>query len=216
MKDRPRASRLVLIAAMLFVPVCGAGFFVGRSMGERPPTQRTTEARSSPSVMADRRAFASCQQTLAAMKAAPTTLSADKPNEDAGKAPTTLEELETELRRCTSNELLVSAEICSAAGRQFEALMALPKDGLRCGPKSRAADLIEENFERCAVFATVSPTVRSENLTKEQSSLVAEAIRVRQTLTEDELLRRLKEFVYTCTETPPKLPPGVKRKKADP
>jgi hypothetical protein len=87
--------------------------------------------------------------------------------------------------------------------------MALPKDGLICGPKSRAADLIEDNFESCAAFSDNSTDLRSDDLTKEESSLIADAIRVHQTLTEDELLRRLKEFVFTCTETPPQYPPGV-------
>ncbi|MRG96119.1 hypothetical protein GF068_29980 [Polyangium spumosum] len=108
---------------------------------------------------------------------------------------------------------MTSAEVCVAAARQFHVLLALPKDGLMCGPKSRAADLVEENFERCAMFADVPPDYRADDLTKEQSSLIAEAVRIHRTLTEDELLRRLKEFVFTCTETPPKYPPGVDRSK---
>lgn len=116
-----------------------------------------------------------------------------------------------ELKRCRKSEILVNAEVCSAAARQLSALMALPKDGLMCGPKSRSADLIEKNFESCAVLSEIPADFRSDDLTKEESSLVAEAIRVRETLTEDELLRSLKEFVWTCTETPPKLPPMLKQ-----
>ena len=33
---------------------------------------------------------------------------------------------------------------------------------------------------------------------------------MRRTLSEEELLRRLKGFVYTCTEVTPKRPPGLK------
>ncbi|WP_437279486.1 hypothetical protein WME90_02720 [Sorangium sp. So ce375] len=116
-----------------------------------------------------------------------------------------------ELKRCRKSEILVNAEVCSAAARQFSALMALPKDGLMCGPKSRSADLIEQNFESCAALSDIPADFRSGDLTKEESSLVAEAIRVRETLTEDELLRSLKEFVWTCTETPPKLPSMMKQ-----
>ncbi|WP_044963775.1 hypothetical protein [Sorangium cellulosum] len=80
-----------------------------------------------------------------------------------------------------------------------------------CGPKSRAADLIEQNFDSCAALSHIPADFRSGDLTKEESSLVAEAIRVREELTEEELLRSLKEFVWTCTETPPKLPPMMKQ-----
>lgn len=124
--------------------------------------------------------------------------------------PTTVDGLEAELRRCTRSELVVSAEVCGAAARQFEALMALPKDGQLCGPKSRAADLVEENFERCAAIADLHAKVRPDDLTKEQASVIAEAIRIHKTLSEEELLRRLKEFVYTCTEVTPKRPPGLR------
>jgi hypothetical protein len=126
------------------------------------------------------------------------------------QAPTTVEGLEAELRRCTKSELVVDAEVCSAAARQFEALMALPKDGQSCGPKSRAADLVEENFERCAAVAEIAAGVRPDDLTKEQASVIAEAMRIHQTLTEKELLRQLKEFVYTCTDVTPERPPGLR------
>ncbi|MBK9262103.1 MAG: hypothetical protein IPM54_20150 [Polyangiaceae bacterium] len=217
--SRARFRVPLIAAAILFAPAVGAGVWVGRSIPERRPkaTEQNAEARSAPWVKKERQELASCQETLAALETlaafpeAGATLSADAVSEDAGRTPATVEELEAELRRCTKNELLVSAEVCSAAGRQFDALMALPKDGLRCGPKSRAADLIEEDFERCAAFADMPANVRTDDLTKEQASLIAEAIKVHQTLTEEELLRRLKDFVYTCTETPPKLPPGVKK-----
>jgi hypothetical protein len=157
----------------------------------------------------DRTALASCREKLAAASTADAAVV--QRHEDAGRALATVESLEAEFQRCAKSELVTSAEVCNAAARQFEALMALPKDGQMCGPKSRAADLVEENFERCAAVADTQSEVRAENLTKEQASVIAEAIRVHQTLTEDELLLRLREFVYTCTDVPPKRPPGLRK-----
>ncbi len=48
--------------------------------------------------------------------------------------------------------------------------------------------------------------VRPDNLTQEQASVIAEAMRIQKTLTEEELLRQLKEFVNTCTDVTPELP----------
>jgi hypothetical protein len=195
---------------------------VGRSMPEqRPPTSGASErARSDYWMWKDRQDLAACQEKLAAQTAAAAIASnagasVQAVNEDAGRAPATVEELETERKRCLKSEILTSAEICSAAGRQFEALMALPQDGQQCGPKSRAADLVEEDFERCAAFADMPTEVRAEDLTKEQASVIAEAIRVHRTLSEDELLRRLKEFVYTCTDVTPERPPGLRDPRKD-
>lgn len=216
MKERPektRAGALVLAATGALVSAFSAGMLVGRGV----PSPRAPGAATSPEPVADPgviRELQICQQEMAmpsTAQAAPPKAAA--PPEAAGQdIPTTkatLEELEAERKRCRKSEILVNAEVCVAAARQFSALMALPKDGVMCGPKSRAADLIEQNFESCAAFGDNSADVRSDDLTKEESSLIADAIRIHQTLTEDELLRRLKEFVWTCTETPPQYPPGV-------
>ncbi|MDC3954313.1 hypothetical protein [Polyangium jinanense] len=156
---------------------------------------------------ADRQDLAACREKVAARSGARGTSSApaappgDTP-EDAGERIATALELEAELAQCRKSEVVVSAEVCVAAARQYRALLSLPQNGRWCGPKSRAADLIEENFEHCATLADVPEDFRSNDLTKEQSSLVSEAIRIHKTLPEDEVLRRLKEFVWTCTETP--------------
>jgi hypothetical protein len=210
---KTRSGVFVLAVAGALVPAFGAGVLVGRGM----PEQRAPAAATSPEPVADPgviRELNVCQEKVAALRtarAAPLT-DAAPPEEARQDVPTTratLEELEVERKRCRKSQLLVNAEVCVAAARQFNALMALPKDGLLCGPKSRAADLIEENFESCAVFGNTSADGSGDDLTKEQSSLISDAIRVHQTLTEDELLRRLKDFVFTCTETPPQYPPGV-------
>ncbi|WP_437644541.1 hypothetical protein [Sorangium sp. So ce362] len=208
----------VLAATVLLVPAFGSGVLVGRSiLDRRPPAEeKRAEPASDPRKRIDRRELAACQEKLAGHSEPQATASAaDAPpgegQQDAPEKAATVEELEVELKRCRKSEILVNAEVCSAAARQFSALMALPKDGLMCGPKSRSADLIEQNFESCAALSDIPADFRSGDLTKEESSLVAEAIRVRQTLTEDELLRSLKEFVWTCTETPPKLPPMMKQ-----
>ena len=207
---KPRPPVPLLAAAILLVPVFGAGIFAGRSIPEQSPWAATEK----PADRATQAELSACQEKLAARsktRATPSDAAAppEEANRDAPERPVTVEALEGDLSQCKRREFLTSAEVCVAAARQFHALLALPKDGLMCGPKSRAADLVEENFERCAVFADVAPDDRANELTKEPSSLVAEAIRIHRTLTEDELLRRLKEFVFTCTETPPKYPPGV-------
>lgn len=208
----------VLAATVLLVPAFGSGVLVGRSLLDRrpPAKEKGAEPTSDPWMRIDRSALAACREELAARSAPRATASAvDAPpgegRQDTPERAATVEELEVELKRCRKSEILVNAEVCSAAARQLSALMALPKDGLMCGPKSRSADLIEKNFESCAVLSEIPADFRSDDLTKEESSLVAEAIRVRETLTEDELLRSLKEFVWTCTETPPKLPPMLKQ-----
>lgn len=213
---RTRCRVPLIAAAVLFVPAVGAGVFVGRKIPERRPAAITTSVGTGTShwQRQDRTTLDSCQEKLAALtKPRATVANADaSPGEaerDAAQPPATIEGLNAELRRCTKSEIVTSAEVCVAAARQFEALMALPKDGLRCGRKSRAADLIEENFERCGAFADMQADVRPDDLTKEQASVIAEATRVRKTLTEEELLRRLKEFVYTCTGVTPMLPPGL-------
>ena len=211
---KPRPPVPLIAAAALFVPVFGAGIYAGRSIPERSPSAAAEKPAGPPADRTTQVELSACQEKLAARskaRATPSDASAppEETNEDAAEAPATIDALEGELSQCKGRGLLTSAEVCVAAARQFHALLALPKDGLMCGPKSRAADLVEENFERCAVFADVPPDYRADELTKEQSSLVAEAVRIHRTLTEDELLRRLKEFVFTCTETPPKYPPGV-------
>ena len=222
--QRPRSRLPLIVAAVLFVPAVVTGVFVGRSIPERgspaitPAITTSAESGASHWRQQDRRDLATCQEKLAAQKTLPTVAStsvADASPGDAGRdatqVPTTVEGLETELRRCTKSELVVSAEVCKAAARQFEALMALPKDGQSCGPKSRAADLVEENFERCDVIAELYAAVRPDDLTKEQASVIAEAMQIHKTLTEEELLRRLKEFVYTCTDVTPERPPGLRK-----
>ncbi|WP_437915794.1 hypothetical protein WME73_12060 [Sorangium sp. So ce302] len=208
----------VLAATLLLVPAFGSGVLVGRSLLDRTPPakEKRAEPPSDPWVRRDRRALAACREELAARSEPRATASAAEapPGEERQDTPeraATVDELEVELKRCRKSEILVDAELCSAAARQFKALMALPKDGLMCGPKSRSADLIEKNFESCAALSDVPAYFRANELTKKESSLVAEAIRVRETLTEDDLLRSLKEFVWTCTETPPKLPPMLKQ-----
>ncbi|WP_136922679.1 hypothetical protein [Polyangium aurulentum] len=204
----------ILAAAVLFVPAVGAGVFVGRSIPERrpPATETGTGSRSNP-LRFERRELADCQEKLAAPPealAAPSTTGApaEDGGRDAGRAPSTVEELGAELGRCKKSTRLVNAEVCIAAARQFDALMALPKNGLACGPKSRAGDLIEENFERCDDFVD-PPAGGSEDLTKEEAALVAEATRVERAYPAEEVRRRLKEFVFTCTEMPPQYPPGL-------
>ncbi|WP_437328901.1 hypothetical protein [Sorangium sp. So ce381] len=208
----------VLAATLLLVPAFGSGVLVGRSLLDQrtPAKEKRAEPASDPWMPIDRRELAACREELAARSEPRTTASAAEapPGEERQDTPgrvATVDELEAELKRCKKSEILVNAEVCSAAARQFNALMALPKDGLMCGPKSRSADLIEKNFESCAALSDIPADFRSDDLTKEESSLVAEALRVRRTLTEDELLRSLKEFVWTCTETPPKLPPMPKQ-----
>ncbi|WP_437721481.1 hypothetical protein [Sorangium sp. So ce861] len=208
----------VLAATVLLVPAFGSGVLVGRSILDRrpPATENREEPTSERSTRIDWRELAVCQEKLAARSEPQAIASAaDAPpgegQQDAPEKAATVEELEVELKRCRKSEILVNAEVCGAAARQFRALMALPKDGLMCGPKSRSADLIEKNFESCAALSDIPADFRLDDLTKEESSLVAEASRVRQTLTEDELLGRLKEFVLTCTETPPKVPPMPKQ-----
>lgn len=216
MTEKPRHSVPLIAAADLLVPVFGAGIFAGRSIPERSPSADGEKPAERPADRATQAELSACQKKLAVHSqggATPSDAAAppEDANRDAAERPATVEALEGKLSQCKRRDLMTSAEVCVAAARQFHALLALPKDGLMCGPKSRAADLVEENFERCAVFADIPPDYRADELTKEQSSLVAEAIRIHRTLTEDELLRRLKEFVLTCTETPPKYPPGVDR-----
>jgi hypothetical protein len=213
---KARSPLPLLAAALLFVPAFGAGVFVGRSIPERrpPATEKSTGYSSDPRVRIDRSALASCQEQLTAPPDAPAPPSTnatplDDVKADAGRPPATVEALEAELKRCKTSTRLVNAEVCSAAARQLDALMALPKDGLMCGPKSRAADLIEENFERCDDFIDSAAGGSAEDLTKEEARLIAEAIRVRRAYPDEEVLRRLKEFAWTCTETPPKYPPGI-------
>jgi hypothetical protein len=208
----------VLAATVLLVPAFGSGVLVGRSLLDRrpPAKEKSAEPASDLWIRMDRGELAACRERLGARPEPRATASAAEapPGEGRQDAPAraaTVDELEVELKRCRKSEILVNAEVCSAAARQFSALMALPKDGLMCGPKSRSADLIEQNFDSCAALSDIPADFRSGDLTKEESSLVAEAIRVRETLTEDELLRSLKEFVWTCTETPPKLPPMMKQ-----
>ncbi|WP_438035829.1 hypothetical protein [Sorangium sp. So ce204] len=187
----------VLGATLLLVPAFGSGVLVGRSLLDRrtPAKERRAEPTSDPWMRRDRRALATCREELAARSAPRAAASAAEapPGEERQSTPereATVDELETELKRCRKSEILVAAEVCRAAVRQFKALMALPKDGLMCGPKSRSADLIERNFESCAALSEIPADFRSDELTKEEASLVAEAIRVRETLTEDELRRR--------------------------
>jgi hypothetical protein len=176
------------------------------------PEQRAPGAETSPEPVADPgviRELNVCQEKVAALRTAQAEAApSEEARQGVPETKATLEALEVERKRCKKSQILVYAEVCVAAARQFNALMALPKDGLYCGPKSSSADLIEDNFESCTAFGDSSTDLRSDDLTKEESSLIAEAIRVHQTLTEDELLRRLKEFVFTCTETPPQYPPG--------
>jgi hypothetical protein len=176
-----------------------------------PPAEEKRAARTDPSL---RRELSACQEKLAERTKARATSSdaaaaPDGAQQDASERPATVEALEGELKSCKKSRRLVNAEVCSAAAGQFDALLALPKDGLLCGPKSRAADLIERNFEHCDDFADSAAGGISEDLTKEEASLMAEAIRVQRAYPDQEVRRRLKEFVFTCTETPPKYPPGV-------
>jgi hypothetical protein len=216
MTESAKRARLpipFLAAAVLLVPAFGAGVFAGRSIPERQPKATGAGSGSDPSVRSDREDLASCQEKLAALPEAGATPSttggpAQEESADAGRALATVEELEAERKRCKKSTRLVNAEVCVAAARQFEALMALPKDGLTCGPKSRAADLIEENFESCDDFVG-PPAGGSEDLTKEEAALVAEATRVERAYPPEKVRARLKDFVWTCTETPPKYPPGL-------
>ncbi|MDC0744371.1 hypothetical protein [Polyangium mundeleinium] len=214
MKGSPeRTGKIVrLAAAVLFVPAFGGGVWVGRTMLERRPPATETETKPKTrsehaAEEADRQDLAVCRERVAVRsgaRRAPSDPAAPPGDvqEDAGKRVASVEELQAESAQCRKSEVLASAEVCVAAARQYRALLSLPQNGRWCGPKSRAADLIEENFERCAVLADVPADFRSNDLTKEQASLVAEAIRIHKTLPEEELLRRLKEFVWTCTETP--------------
>jgi hypothetical protein len=221
MTESAKKTRLtvpLVATAVLLVPTFVAGVLTGRSiLGRRSPAnEESAEPASNPRVQRARRELAACQEKRAARSEPRATPSAaDAPsgeaNHEAARARATAPELEGELKRCKKSEILVSAEVCSAAVREFNALMALPKDGRICGPKSRAADLIEDDYASCAAFVDVPADVRSDDLTKEESSLIADAVRVHQTLTEDELRRRLKEFVFTCTEVPPKRPPGLEQ-----
>jgi hypothetical protein len=218
MPERPKttlpAARL-LLAAALFVPAFVGGVLAGRSLGRKPAAAETKPA-PRPADRFELAELSTCQEKLAARlqaRAAPSAADAapGEPAADASPAPVTVEQLEAEHKRCRKSEVLVDAEVCVAGRHQFDALMASAKNGWGCGPKSRVADLIEENFERCATFADAPADVLSDDLTKEQSSRIAEAIRIHKTLTEDELLGRLKEFVFTCTETTPIRPPGLKK-----
>lgn len=220
MAEIPKRTRLgvfVLAGAGALALVFGAGVLVGRAIPERS----APEAETSPDPVADPELLGKlqvCRQKAVAL--ADDMAQAAPPKEavlakDAGQeipaTKATVEELEVERKRCRKSELLINAEVCVAAARQFNALTALPQDGLVCGPKSRSADLVEVNFESCAVFGGNQADIGSDDFTKEESSLIADAIRVHQTLTEDELLRRLKDFVSACTETRPQYPPGVNR-----
>jgi len=211
---KPRRPVPLIAAAVLSVLVFGAGIFAGRSIPERSPSAAAKNPAERPADRATQAELSACHEKLAARlraRATPSDAAAppDEANRDAGERPATVETLEGDLSQCKRRSLLTSAEVCVAAERQFHVLMALPEDGVMCGPKSRAADLVEDNFESCAEFADIPPGHRADELTKEQASLVEEAIRIQRTLTEDELLRRLKEFVFTCTEGSPKYPPGV-------
>jgi hypothetical protein len=192
--------RIWIAAAVLLVPAFGAGVVIGGGTGKRPMDVGAVEMGVDPRLQGE---VLACQQKLATPPGA-RARSAGAAGEADGGAPETaadVEALEKELKACRKSEVLVSAEVCSAAVRQFNALMALPNDGKLCGPKSRAADLIEENFERCAALAGIPADWNADSFTKEESRQIAEAIRVRETITEGELLRRLKEFVSTCTDT---------------
>ncbi len=218
MKGRPeRAGFAIRIAAaILLAAVFGAGIWVGRTaLGPKaPPEETPSVSNADPRTRTARGELEACREKLSARSQGRRGLSdAGAASEDAGRgaeeAPVTLEALEAERSRCKKSERLVSAEVCVAAARQYRALLSLPKDGLMCGPKSRAADLIEDNFAYCDALSDIPADEGAGALTKEEASLLEEARRVRETYPEDEVLRRLKEFVFTCTETPPKVPPGV-------
>lgn len=164
---------LFIITAVLFAPAVGAGVFAGRSIPKR--TVQVTPSAGSRSdwwTQKERLDLDSCRDRLAVEAAAAAIgstagVTGEPLRGDAGGVPATIEELEAERNRCRKSEMVTSAEVCVAAGRQFEALMALPKDGQSCGPKSRAADLVEEDFEHCDVFADPPTAVALNDLTTE-------------------------------------------------
>lgn len=196
---------MYLATAVLFLPAVGVGVLFGRSTLDRRPLDAEQKQAEAPADRSTRWELVTCQDKLAARSRASTAAAAgpgDAGRDGAGGSAT-VESLDAELRRCKKSELLVSAEVCAAAGRQFEALMALPKDGLLCGPKARAADLVEENLESCAAFGDIPADFRWDDFTKEEQSVLAEASRVHRVHTEEEVIRHLKDFVWWCTMTSP-------------
>jgi len=200
-RENERPALWPIVATILFLSALGVGVTLGRMNPER----RSTAEEAQPTTRADvtarllREDLASCREKLAAhAKAA--DVRGTRTNGRASARFTTDIELEAELVRCTKSETLKRSEVCVAARRQFDALMAVPGSGA-CRVKSIAAAVIERDFEWCAALSDLPADLASGALTKEESRLVADALRVRDDLVENKLARKLKVFTWDCIET---------------
>jgi len=202
MKQTPTRAGLthrLLLAAVLLVPTFGAGVLVGRLLLGRnaPAEEQRAEAQAGD---ADADALAACRQELTTLPKTRTVSSADAET-SALEPAARIESLKTQIKACRKSEVLVNAEICSAAGRHYAAITALPDNGVLCIQRARAASFIEEDFEKCDGLEDIPNDLDLDALTKEERNTVVDAIKVHNTIAEDELHKRLSTVYETCFKT---------------
>jgi hypothetical protein len=113
--------------------------------------------------------------------------------------------LNTQVETCRKSEVLVNAEICSSVARHYAAIMALPDNGVLCIQRARAASFIEEDFEKCDDLAEMPDDLDLDSLTQEERSTLFEAVKVRKTISEDELRKQMGNVYETCFKTAEKI-----------
>lgn len=207
MRQTPKRGHLAfrLAAFALLAPTFGIGALVGRfSFAQNAPVN--AEGADSALDAGDEDALATCRQAL---RAQPRIRSRPLPSAEAMAdadaemltPQARVNALQAQIRTCEKSEVLAHAEVCASVGRHYAAMVALPDNGVLCIQRARAASFIEEDYEQCDDFAQMPDDIDLDSLTREERSTLLEAVRVRKTISEDELRKQMGRVRETCFAT---------------
>ncbi|UQA55815.1 hypothetical protein [Polyangium aurulentum] len=211
MADNPRtttsAATVLAVAVVLLVPAFAVGVMIGRSTLERRAAGKAAPD-PDPGVSKE---LAACQQELEAPSTAQAAPSAAvvAPREGAkpevAGAAAEVEELEEAVRECKKRDVLTKAEVCIAAGREFDMIMtSAPEEFRSCRLLFHARELIKSNLKKCVELGDVPEDSNRDQLTEADARIVLDAVKVREGLDEKALVERIDAVMDACSKKHPR------------
>jgi len=205
MKENARtttsAPTVLAVAVALLLPAFAVGVMIGRSTLERR-AEGKAEPGAEPGVRGE---LAACQEELEApsqARAAPSASAAAAPREgakrEAAGAAVEVKELEEAVRECKKRDVLTKAEVCIAAGREFDMVMGAPEGFLFCRALIDAREVIKRNSQKCVELGDVLEDLNQDQFTKEEARSVMDAIKVREALNKEAFAERVEAVFQAC------------------
>jgi hypothetical protein len=201
-----KLSKVALGTALLALPAFGAGLALGKASIAAPhvPATATSVAWDDlPEAFRATDELGACRRKLAHYKrprTAPSSTSSVSPEAlaDAGGPSASIDTLRKNLQTCQHSARLAGAELCRSVKVYFDAMLALPDNGVLCIQRVRIADYIEEDFDKCAAFEKAPNEAELEGYTAAERKTILDAVDVAKTLDADKIRDAMNSVHQRC------------------